>query len=168
MSAAVEWWMYLAHAFTPMMLLLGMPALMQARQGTASNGEAGTASETTDTALPQVPVSAVNSKFAVFASSVITQLLLTAIFYGLWLAAHWLVFWFLNKPFNVDAYFYKPAHLAYWFPYLFGAVVYSYYALAGPLLNNQLQKNLLHGIIVTGALASTYMVFVTYLAWLLR
>lgn len=166
MSAPVEWWMYLAHAFSPMMLLLGLPALVQARQDTASNDKAVTGSETTDTALPQVPVSAVNSKLAVFASSVITQLLLTAIMYGLWLGAHWLVFWFLGKPLHLDVYFYKPALLAYWFPYLFGAATFSYYALVKPLLHNAQLKNLLHGIIVIGTLLSTYMVFITYLAWL--
>ena len=168
MSAPVEWWMYLAHAFGPMMLLFALPMLLKAQRQAVSSAETVAASETVQSAAVQTPAISVNVCVQVFASSLITQLLLTAIMYGLWLGAHWLVFWFLGKPLHLDGYFYKPALLAYWFPYFFGAAAYSYYALAEPLLHNAQLKNLLRSIIVTGVLASTYMVFITYLAWLSR
>ena len=168
MSAPVEWWMYLAHAFSPMMLLFALPILLQAQQQAVSSAETVGASETVKSAVVQTPAINVNVSMQVFVSSLITQLLLTAIMYGLWLGCHWLVFWFLGKTLYLDGYFYKPALFAYWFPYLFGAAAYGYFALAEPLLHNKQLKNLLRSIIVIGVLASTYMVFITYLAWLLR
>lgn len=165
MSVPVEWWMYLAHAFSPMMLLLASPLLLRAQHEAAAI-TAGTTSEAIEPIAAQTPTNSVNARALIFTSCLITQLLTTAIMYGFWLGAHWLVFWFLGKPLHLDVYFYKPALLAYWFPYLFGAATFSYYALAKPLLHNAQLKNLLHGIIVIGTLLSTYMVFITYLAWL--
>ncbi|MBU2071301.1 MAG: hypothetical protein KKE08_01625 [Gammaproteobacteria bacterium] len=154
MELSASWWMYLLNAFTPVLAII-MQAHLIAEQQKAASGN----TEPVKAAEPLPPiVSAV--------AGLLTQVIMAAFIYTFWLAAHWLVFWFLNKPFNVDAYFYKPAHLAYWFPYLFGLYFACYSVVVAPNLSSTRFKIVMNSVNFLGFVASLYMVAVTYLKWL--
>ena len=149
MALTVSWWMYLLNAFTPVLSIIMLAQLLSEQQKTARSNTA-----------PQSPLASV-------IANLVTQLIMAALMYALWLAAHWLIFWLLNKPLHIAAYFYKPALLAYWFPYLFGLYVVCYSAVIAPQLSSMRIKAVFNTIHSLGFAASLYMVFVTYLKWLI-
>ena len=148
MALTVSWWMYLLNAFTPVLSIIVLAQLLSEQQKTARSNTA-----------PQSPLASV-------IANLVTQLIMAAFMYALWLAAHWLIFRLLNKPLHIAAYFYKPALLAYWFPYLFGLYLVFYSAVIAPQLSSMRIKAVFNTIHSLGFAASLYMVFVTYLKWL--
>lgn len=100
------------NAFTPIMVMMMLLQLRLSQQQ-ETQPHSGNASE---------PFSPLISVIA----GLLTQVILAAMVYAFWLGAHWLVFWVFSKPLDIAAYFYKPALLAYWFPYLFGLFFVSY------------------------------------------
>lgn len=155
MEQTASWWMYLLNAFNPIMALFMLLQFkliqQQALQATADN---------TPASLPPL-ASAI--------AGLLTQVLMAAFMYAFWLGAHSLVFWCLNKPFYmdaIDAYFYKPPLVVYWFPYLFGLFFISYSSLIEPKLTSLRIKTLMNTLNYLAFAASLYMVFVTYLKWL--
>jgi hypothetical protein len=152
MEVTVSWWMYLLNTFTPVMVLM-MLLQLRSSQESQTQPPAGNAAE------PFSPL-----VFAI--AGLLTQFVLAAILYAFWLGAHWLMFWLLSKPLYIAAYFYKPAVLAYWFPYLFGLFFISYCVFLQPKLCSKQIKASIRTLNYVGCVASVYMVFVTYLKWL--
>ncbi|MDP5148955.1 hypothetical protein [Rheinheimera baltica] len=152
MDLTVSWWMYLLNTFTPVMVLMMLLQLRPPQQ-TETQPAVGNAAEPFS---PWVSVIA----------GLLSQVILAAILYAFWLGAHWLVFWMLSKPLYITAYFYKPAVLAYWFPYLFGLFFISYSVYLQPKLRSTQIKAGIKTLNYVGCVASVYMVFVTYLKWL--
>lgn len=147
MNVNVEWWMYLLNAFTP---LLAFGALVASKQETQKPVKA-------EQALPPVE-SAI--------ATILTYLIMGGIFYAFWFAAHWLVFWLLNKPLHIASYFYKPLIIAYWFPYIFGMFSLLYILLVAPKIRQGCVKTIINKVALLGFSASFYMVCITYLKWL--
>ena len=154
MEQTASWWMYVLNAFSPFFALIMLAHLKSEQQK-----ETGSNTASTNAAEPLPPLA---SAFA----GILTQVIMAGFLYTLWLAAHWLIFWLLNKPLHIAAYFYKPALLAYWFPYLFGLYVVYYSAVIAPQLSSMRIKAVFNTIHSLGFAASLYMVFVTYLKWL--
>ncbi|GAB2923203.1 hypothetical protein [Rheinheimera gaetbuli] len=152
MAQTASWWMYVLNAFTPMMTLFMLLQFkliqQQALQAKPDNAPAS---------LPP---------FASAIAGLLTQVLMAAFMYAFWLGAHWLVFWCLNKPLYIDAYFFKPPLVVYWFPYLFGLFFISYSSLIEPKLTSLRIKAVMGSINYLAFAACFYMVFVTYLKWL--
>lgn len=156
MALNVSWWMYVLNAFSPFLALIMLAHLKSEQQK-----ETGSNTVSTNAAEPLPPLA---SAFA----GILTQVIMAGFLYAFWLAAHWLIFWLLNKPLHLDAYFYKPAQLAYWFPYLFGLYLVFYSTIIAPQHSAMRIKAVFNTIHYLGFGASFYMVFVTYLKWLIR
>lgn len=153
MELIIPWWMYALNAFTPFITII-MLAQLKAKQPKDAAGQ-----EQANVTEPLPPL-------ASFIAGLLTQVIMAAFMYAFWLGGHWLVFWCLNKPLYIDAYFYKPPLVVYWFPYLFGLFFISYCSLIEPKLTSLRIKTLMNTLNYLAFAASLYMVFVTYLKWL--
>ena len=156
MELQPAWWMYSLHAFTPA-LVLTMAAL-PAKEVKSSQGTDFDSNSTNSTSrLPSMSEATI---------SILTYVIMSIVYYGIWFVAHGLAFWWLGKPMSLNAYFYKPAMLIYWFPYVFGLVFVLYRAFLASYIFGALAKSIIHRLTVLGFFVSLYMVLITYLKWL--
>lgn len=155
MSGQAEWWMYVLNAFTPVIALLALVSIK-------TNKEKDSPSVKTANRITAPEMSPLVSSLA----TALTQVVMSSILYAMWLGGHWLVFWFLDKPLNINAYFYKPALIIYWYPYLFGLFCMLYWLLIEPKISQERIKNIMYCVFYLGFLLAFYMVIITYVKWL--
>lgn len=155
MDGQVDWWMYLLSAFTPVVMLLTLGSLK-------ANAEQKNSTNKADKGITAPDI----SPLGVSITTALTQVVLGGMLYALWLGGHGLVFWLIDKPLHISAYFYKPPLVAYWFPYLFGLFFIIYRVLIAPKISQMRIKTIMHGLISLGFVAACYMVMITYLKWL--
>jgi hypothetical protein len=147
MEVNISWWMYLLNAFTPFIAFGMLIASKQKKQDQTSSKQA----------LPPM---------ADAIATLMTYMIMAGLLYAFWFAAHWLIFWLLDKPLHIALYFDKPLIAAYWFPYLFGLLFVPYSLLIAPKITRLRVEAILNRVLALGFLASFYMVCITYLKWL--
>lgn len=155
MNGQAQWWMYLLNAFTPVIAFLALVSIKASKEkdNLSVKGAKG---------ISPPEMSPLMSSLA----TALTQVVMGGILYALWLGGHWLVFWFLDKPLNINGYFYKPALVIYWYPYLFGLFCLYYFTLLEPKISQERIKNIMYRVFYLGFLLAFYMVIITYLKWL--
>lgn len=156
MELPLAWWMYLLHAFSPLLVLFMVGAAAQTPKPTQQSARNADSVAATASLPPHIESMA----------SMLTFGVMGVLCYIIWLAAHWLVFSMLDKPLQLDAYFYKPMLVAYWFPYVFGMCFVLYWKCIASHIVRDVIKTRMYRLAVFGFIASFYMVAITYLKWL--